>query len=158
MNEIGTWDLEIENGNPTGNIVYNQIFRESLGYQDDNDFPNIFDSWYNTVAPDEIETITNLYQEHSSGQAKEPYNIEYQGIKKDGSIEWFHAKSETLCDEFGVPYRDIGTLLNIYNNKRNTIRIQNLLSRLELIEKSLAFSVTTFEGAWGVDLKKDDSG
>lgn len=158
LNEIGTWDLEIENGVPAGNNVYNHIFRESLGYRDEEDFPNVFDSWYNTVAPDEVETVTDFYQEHFSGRTREPYNIEYQGIKKDGSIEWFHAKAETLRDEHGVPYRNIGTLTNIHHNKMNTIRIQNLLSRLELIEKSLAFSVTTLEGAWGMDLKNNNTG
>lgn len=155
LNGIGTWDLEIEDGIPAGNNVYNDIFRKSLGYQDENDFPNVFDSWYNTIAPNEVETVTNVYQEHFSGQTREPYDIEYQSIKKDGSIEWFQAKAETLRNEFGLPYRNVGTLLNIHENKTNTIRIQNLLSRLELIEKSLGFSVTTLEGAWGMDLKNN---
>lgn len=155
LNGIGTWDLEIEDGIPAGNNVYNDIFRKSLGYQNANDFPNVFDSWYNTVAPDEVETVTNVYQEHFSGQTREPYDIEYQSIKKDGSIEWFQAKAETLRNELGVPYRNVGTLLNIHENKTNTIRIQSLLSRLELIEKSLGFSVTTLEGAWGMDLKNN---
>ena len=155
LNGIGTWDLDMENGIPAGNNVYNQIFRKSLGYQDEKDFPNVFESWYNTIAPDEAETVTNAFQEHFSSQTKKPYDIEFKSVKKDGSIEWFHAKAETLRNEFGEPYRNVGTIMNIHNNKLNTIRIQHLLSRLELIEKSLGFSVTTLEGAWGMNYDSD---
>lgn len=157
LNGIGTWDLEMENGIPAENNVYNDIFRKSLGYEDEQDFPNVFESWYNTIAPDEVETVTRIYEEHFSGRTQEPYDIEYESIKKDGSIEWFQAKAETLRDASGVPYRNVGTLMNIHKNKLNTIRIQNLLSRLELIEKSLGFSVTTLEGAWGMDLKNNSA-
>ncbi|CAM4024411.1 methyl-accepting chemotaxis protein [Lederbergia lenta] len=156
LNGIGTWDLEMENGVPAKSNVYNQIFRKSLGYQDERDFPNTFESWYNTIAADEVNDVTSVYQEHFSSKTRKPYDIEYQGIKKDGTIEWFRAKAETLRDELGVPYRNVGTLVNIHKNKMNTMRIQNLLSRLELIEKSLGFSVTTLEGAWGMELTESN--
>lgn len=155
LNGIGTWDLEINNGVPAGNM-YDQNFRTSLGYQDEKDFPNVFDSWLNTIAPDEVESVTKAFQEHYSSETRKPYDIEFKSIKKDGSIEWYHAKSETLRDEFGVPYRNVGTIVNIHEHKLNSLKIQNLLSRLELIEKSLGYSVSTIEGAWGMDLKNNE--
>jgi PAS domain S-box-containing protein len=158
LNGIGTWDLEFnEDGVPTEN-VYNHIFREILGYKNETDFPNIFESWRKTIAPDEVEKVITAFQDHYSSKIKKPYDIEFKSMKKDGSIEWFHAKAETLRNEFGQPYRNIGTIVNIHQNKVNTIRIENLLSRLELIEKALGYSVTTLEGAWGMDLKNNNSG
>lgn len=157
LNGIGTWDLEIDNGVPSETNVYNHIFRESLGYQDEKDFPNLFESWYNSIAPDELETVTAAFQDHYSGATKKPYDIEFKSVKKDGDIEWFHAKARTLRDELGVPYRNIGTIVNIHENKLNTERIKHLLARLELIEKSLGYSVTTLEGSWGMDFNNKSS-
>ncbi|MEH7226454.1 PAS domain-containing protein [Bacillus sp. JJ1566] len=154
LNGIGTWDLEINDGIPAGN-VYDLNFRTSLGYQDENDFPNVFESWLNTIAPDEVESVTKAFQEHYSSETRKPYDIEFKSVKKNGSIEWYHAKSETLRNEQGVPYRNVGTIVNIHENKLNTLRIKNLLARLELIERSLGYSVTTIEGAWGMDLKNN---
>lgn len=150
---VGTWDLEIKDGVPTERNNYNDILRQALGYESEQDFPNVFESWYNTVHPEEVDMVTNRYQDHLSGVSKTPYDMEYRGIKKDGSVEWFHVKAETLRDEFGVPYRNVGTFLNIHESKLNTMRIDNLLSRLDLIEKSLSYSVSTLEGAWGMELK-----
>ncbi|MEH7386084.1 PAS domain-containing protein [Bacillus sp. JJ1521] len=155
LNGIGTWDLEINDGIPAGN-VYDQNFRASLGYKDEEDFPNVFESWLNTIAPDEVDKVTKAFEEHYSSETRKPYDIEFKSIKKDGSIEWYHAKSETLRDEFGVPYRNVGTIINIHENKLNSLKIQTLLSHLELIEKSLSYSVTTIEGAWGMDLKNNE--
>lgn len=152
LNGVGTWDLEIENGIPAENNVYNEIFRKALGYQDETDFPNVFESWYNTIAPDEAEKVTNAFTEHISSETQKSYDIEFKSVKKNGTIEWFHAKAETLRNEFGEPVRNIGTIVNTHENKMNTIRIENLLSRLELIEKSLESSVSTLEGSWGMDL------
>jgi PAS fold len=147
INEIGTWDLTFdEGGKPAENNIYNQLFRKTLGYQDEKDFPNVFESWLNTIAPDKVEKVTSVFQDHYSTKTKKPYDIEFKSMKKNGSIEWFHAKAETLRGENGQPYRNIGTIVNIHRNKVNTIRIQNLLLRLELIEKALGYSVTTLEG------------
>nr|WP_309101398.1 PAS domain-containing protein [Fredinandcohnia onubensis] len=154
LNGIGTWDLDINDGIPAGNI-YDQNFRTSLGYRDEEDFPNVFESWLNTIAPDEVENVTRAFEEHYSSETRKPYDIEFKSIKKDGSIEWYHAKSETLRNKQGVPYRNVGTIVNIHENKLNTLKIQNLLSRLELIEKSLGYSVSTIEGSWGMDLKNN---
>lgn len=157
LNGIGTWDLELENGVPAENNNYNQLFRRILGYEDETDFPNVFESWYNTIAPDEVEAVTNAFKEHYSLETKKPYDIEFKSVKKDGSSEWYRAKAQTVRNENGEPYRNVGTLVNIHESKVNTIRIQNLLSRLELIEKSLGYSVSTLEGSWGMDLKNNNS-
>ncbi|MHA6252514.1 methyl-accepting chemotaxis protein [Oceanobacillus sp. CAU 1775] len=155
LNNIGTWDLEIKNGEPTENNIYNDIFRHALGYEDENDFPNKFKSWYDSVAPDEANEVTKAFEEHYDKDLQKDYNIEFKSVKKDGSIEWFHGKADTLRNELGEPYRNVGTLVNIHENKLNAIRVQNLLSRLELIEKSLSYSVSTLEGSWGMDLQAE---
>lgn len=156
LNSIGTWDLEIRDGQPTNNI-YNDIFRKALGYQDETDFPNVFESWYKTIAPEDKDEVNRAYNEHLSEHSRKPYDIEFNSVKKDGSIEWFHAKAETLRNAAGEAVRNVGTVVNIHDNKMNALRIANLLSRLELIEKSLGYSVSTIEGAWGMDLTSSQS-
>lgn len=151
LNEIGTWDLEFTDGEP-GENIYNNIFRKSLGYESETDFPNVFKSWYETIAPEAQEEVTSAFSDHLSQSVQKPYDLEFKSVKKDGTIEWYHAKADTIRDKEGKPLRNVGTLVNIHGHKLNSIRIENLLSRLELIEKSLSYSVSTLEGAWGMDL------
>jgi len=157
LNKIGTWDAEFKDGelNKENKNAYNDIFRESLGYKDENDFPNVLDSWYNTVSDLDMARVTEAYEKHLFGS--DPYDIEYRSVKKDGSIEWVHTRAKALKDENGRVYRHIGTHLNIHESKMNSLKVQQLLSKLDLIEKSLGFSVKTLEGAWGMDLKKEES-
>lgn len=157
LNGIGTWDAEFKDGelNKENKNIYNDIFRESLGYKNEKDFPNVLDSWYNTVSDLDMARVTEAYEKHLFGS--DPYDIEYRSIKKDGSIEWVHTRAKALKDENGKVYRHVGTQMNIHESKMNSLKVQQLLSKLDLMEKSLSFSVKTLEGAWGMNLKKEES-
>ena len=49
-----------------------------------------------------MEKVTSAFQDHYSTKIKKPYDIEFKSMKKNGSIEWFHAKAATLRDENGA--------------------------------------------------------
>lgn len=95
LNGIGTWDLEIENGEPGEKNIYSHNFRKSLGYENEADFPNVFESWVNTVAPDEVEKVTHVFQEHYSGDTRKP------PVATSEEIEWADAIIFSVPTRFG---------------------------------------------------------
>lgn len=157
LNQIGTWDAEFIDGelNRENHNDYNPIFRQTLGFSDETDFPNVLDSWYNTVSEIDMDMVNQAYEAHLFHS--HPYDIEYRSKKKDNSIEWVHVRAKALTDEDGKVYRHIGTLSNIHQQKLDQLKVEQLLARLDLIEKSLSYSVGTVEGAWGIDFEKEET-
>lgn len=157
LNSIGTWDGKVNAGELTedSHNVYNSIFREALGYENEEDFPSVLNSWFQTVSLEDKDRVSSAYSKLFTHD--EPYAIDYRSENKDGSIEWVEVKAKVLRDEEGLVYRHIGTLRNIHEEKLNQLKVQELLSRLDLVEKSLHFSLNTLEGAWGIDLVNQES-
>lgn len=152
LNGIGTWDGEIYENSLTGDtkITYNQTFRNALGYEDESDFPEILDSWHDTVSPKDLERVITAYQQFLENGI--PYDIEYRSVNKDNTTEWVHMRAKALRDKDGNLYRHIGTLMNIHESKSSSLQVQQLLSKLEMIERSLNLATDSFEGVWGTHL------
>lgn len=159
LNDIGTWDGEIRQNQLSGDSpnTYNTIFRTALGYENEEDFPEELNSWYNTVSKQDLGRVSAAYDELLYNDV--PYDIEYRSVNKDNSVEWVHVRAKALRDQSGNLYRHIGTLRNIHESKLNSLKVQQLLSKLELIEQALGSSsnTDTVEGVWGAQLKGDSS-
>lgn len=159
LNGIGTWDGEIHHNQLSGESpnTYNSIFRKALGYENKEDFPEELNSWYSTVSKQDLSRVSAAYDDLLYNDA--PYDIEYRSVNKDQSIEWVHVRAKALRDQSGNLYRHIGTLRNIHENKLDSLKVQQLLSKLELIEQALNSSsnTDTIEGVWGAQLKGDSS-
>ena len=56
------------------------IFRQTLGFSDETDFPNVLDSWYNTVSEIDMDMVNQAYEAHLFHS--HPYDIEYRSKKK----------------------------------------------------------------------------
>lgn len=152
LNDIGTWDGELSEGEltPDSPNEYNDTFRKALGYENEEGFPSELNSWLQSISSEDYAGVNAAYGELLANDT--PYDIEYRSQNKDNSTEWVHVRAKVLRDKDGKAYRHIGTLKNIHESKLNQLKVQELLSRLDLVEKSLHFSVNTLEGAWGIDL------
>jgi len=78
--------MEVVRDDPVNNkniISWSNEFRAMLGFNDENDFPNIINSFHNCLHPDDFERVTGAIAAHMMDTTgKTPYNIEYRVIKK----------------------------------------------------------------------------
>jgi PAS domain S-box-containing protein len=119
---IALWDLTIVDGNidhPDTKVEFSQEFRQILGFNDENDFPNILDSWRNRLHPEEKEAMRQTIRDHIYDHTgKTPYNAEYRLMAKNGEYRYFHGFGTTQRDSAGVPLRMAGALRDIDKKKK----------------------------------------
>jgi len=114
---IGLWELETNSADPMNikNIItYSAEFREILGYNDENDFPNVLSSFHDCLHPDDYQMVTDNMNNHildTSGQT--PFDAEYQAMKKNGEYIYVRATGQSIRDENGTAVRTLGTIMDI---------------------------------------------
>lgn len=127
LNE-GPWCMDVIAGdplNPTNSFWWSQQFRNLLGYNDENDFPNILSSWSDKLHPDDKDMTLKALMAHIndySGQT--PFSVDYRLMLKNGNYRWFHATGVTIRDEKGMPIKVAGTIRDI-NLEKNRENIEN---------------------------------
>jgi len=113
----GLWDMEVIAGdpvNPDNPFWWSDQFRHLLGFENENDFPNVLDSWASRLHPDESKDVVDAFSKHLTDRTgKTPYEINYRLKMKSGEYRWFNARGETKRDAQGNPLRVVGALTDI---------------------------------------------
>jgi signal transduction histidine kinase len=102
-----------------------------LGFKDENDFPNILNSWSSRLHPNDKDWVLNAFAKHITDKSgRTPYDVEYQLQMKTGEYRWFKAIGTTIRNREGVPLRVAGALFDIHNKKLEE-QAQKEYTRLE---------------------------
>jgi len=137
--KIGLWDMEAKEDpmRKTNAITYADEFRHILGYEDENDFPNVINSFYDCLSPEDFNRVTTAITAHmfdKTGQI--PFDIEYRAIKKDGESVYIRATGETVRDEEGNPIRIAGSIMDITEERNSLLRTEKLRQEAEAASKA----------------------
>jgi len=97
---IAVWDILItdeDSVSPTSPVMWTQAFRQSIGFNDINDFPNILGSWSGLLHPDDkVKTLTELSFHVNDHSDRTPFNVEYRLMQKTGEYKRYNAFGTTL--------------------------------------------------------------
>lgn len=150
----GFWEMTIvdgDPGHPESKILYSSGLRESLGYRDENEFPNVLESMNSAVHPEENEWVWKTFNDHVFDRTgRTPYDMDHRLRAKNGEYRWFHATGVTQRDDNGTPLRIIGLLLDIHDDKVKTMELENLVERYDLINEVLV------EAPWDMTFEDGD--
>jgi PAS domain S-box-containing protein len=131
---LGLWDMAVIAGdpvNPKNEFWWSQTFRTMLGYRDEQDFPDVLDSWSSRLHPNDKDWVLQAFAAHlTDTTGRTPYDVEYQLRLKSGEYRWFRATGTTLRDDRGVPLRVAGALKDITEDKRSMQSIEQCASTL----------------------------
>ena len=121
---IGLWDTEFVNEdyiNPLNPYNWSDDIREVLGYTDEKDFPNVLSSWSDRLHPEDKERASGAYLRHLLDRSgRTPYDEEFRLLRKDGQYAYFRGAGEALRDEYGIPVRGAGAMMDITESRRMT--------------------------------------
>jgi len=113
----GLWDMEVVKGNrvnPNNHFWWSDQLRFLLGYTNEQDFPNILDSWASLIHPDDKNHVTKTFTDHIADRTgRTPYDITYRLKTKSSETRWFRARGMTKRSADGTPLRVVGTLSDI---------------------------------------------
>ena len=110
----GIWDLDVVAGdpvNPSNTFWWSTQFRRLLGFETEEEFPNVLDSWASRLHPDDKPGVLEAFTRHLMDRSgNTPYSIDYRLRCKDGVYRWFRARGRTRRDDRGTPLRVVGAL------------------------------------------------
>ena len=140
--KIGLWDMEIKANDPESpdnNFMYSNDFRCLLGFSDEREFPNTFESWSDKIHPDDKPGIIAAFANHlADTTGKTPYDVEYRMQKKDGGYAYYRDCGETIRDKNGNAVRVAGALLDITETKKLLLELENESSTLQTMFDSVS--------------------
>jgi len=86
-----------------------------LGFADE-EFPDVLESWASRLHSDDKERVFAALTAHI--ERKEPYDVEYRLLTKQGEYRWFRARGQAIWDAQGRLLRMAGSLQCITDRKR----------------------------------------
>lgn len=75
----------------------------------------------------------------------EPYDLEVQIVRQDGSLRWTHARGAAVCNDLGRVHRLVGTLQDITDQKLAAEALRESQERLELFIEHAPASLAMFD-------------
>jgi PAS domain S-box-containing protein len=121
----GLWDWDIN----TNKVWYAKRFKEMLGYNDE-EFPNLFESWETRLHPDDKDATLAAVKAHL--EEKQPYDVDYRLETKPGPYRWFRARGKAVRDQGENPVRMSGSIQDITDTKQAESELQRTLQELDL--------------------------
>ncbi len=119
----GSWSMNVvgrDPSNPNNAFWWSQQFRRLLGYRDESDFPNVLNSWSDSLHPEDKQAALDAFNKHVNDYSgNTPFNLEYRLRRKDGTYRWFKAIGETVRESDGTPIVVAGSILDITDSKKN---------------------------------------
>lgn len=142
-----SWDIVYDDSTlESFTMWYSPQFRQTLGYKDEADFPNLFESFSDRLHPDDKDTMLRTFAESLHDYSgKTPFDMEYRLRLKSGEYRWFHAKGNTARDRNGVPLRLAGTIRDITIEKNKEQAIQAMNESMKQLSDSIAEMVKAIE-------------
>lgn len=119
--KMGLWDMTVQGGdvtNPNNPFEWSQDFRNMLGYDNEQDFPNILSSWSDLLHPDHKEVTLQAYSDSLNDVSGATiYDVEYLLKNKEGKFHWYRAAGDVQRDADGKPLRIVGSLYDIHDER-----------------------------------------
>ena len=120
--EAGLWDWDML----TDSVIYSPLWKSMLGY-DDSEVENSFSGWRNLWHPDDAPEIEKAMKDYLEGRT-ESYEIIHRLRHKNGEWRWILCRGALLKDETGMPYRWVGTNLDVTEEKERSNELERFFS------------------------------
>lgn len=145
------WDMTVVAGdvvNPENEIWWSPQFRATLGFTDENDFPNVLSSWTNRLHSEDKENALQAFADHMNDYSgRTLFSIDYRLCQKNGDYRWYHAGGETIRDLNGVPLRVAGTIRDVTHEKNKEVVADEMNARMEQLSDSITEMVRGINAA-----------
>jgi len=118
---VGLWDAVVHNGDPAhpqSKWTWSGQFRRLLGFESEEEFPNLMTSWSDRLHPDDAgPTFAAFGAFLADPTGRTPFDVRYRVKMKDGSYRWFRAMGGCKRDANGVALRACGSLIDIHEEE-----------------------------------------
>ena len=114
-------------------IKYSQALRKVYGYESEEDFPDIWDSWVNCIMPEDRERVEESYNaalRDLSGHTT--YDMTCRFLRKDGEVRWQRVAGYVIRRSNGSPITCYGLVMDVDEQKRAENKVKEALDQAKL--------------------------
>ncbi len=128
----GMWTMEFDRQGQMTSVFWSQDFRAMIGYQDEEDFPNVLSSWSDLLHPEDHDRVMKeYYATIDDYTGRRLYNVEYRLLTKDRGYRWFRAAGKLSRREDGTPITYVGMFVDITESKETDEKLREQPNLLE---------------------------
>ena len=125
MLRSGKWAMDFDEQGKMTRVYWSDEFRQMIGYNDSEDFPNVLESWSNLLHPDDKDRVLKEYNDTIADYTgKKTYDVEYRLKTKDKGWRWYRATGKLSRREDGTPITYIGMFIDITAQKQKDFELQ----------------------------------
>ena len=154
LTEAGSWVINFMPDGSLASVQWGNGFRRLMGYRDQRDFPNEFESFAWGIHPEDrdaflAEMTASVFDKNIMRTAGKDFRF----FKKDGTVRWFRSRGFVTRDPEGRPVQCRGVTIDITNEKEHDtlyVALQNEAASLDTIHEMLG------SGKWTMDF--DEAG
>ena len=118
MLRSGPWYMDFDAQGNMVSVTWTDTFRNMVGYDSVEDFPDRLESWSDLLHPDDRERVLNEFHETIRDYSgKKVYDVSYRLRTKDRGWRWFHAVGQPTRRPDGTPITYIGIFMDITDRK-----------------------------------------
>ena len=121
----GQWSMEFDGNANMVSCTWSDVFRNMLGYEGEEDFPNELESWSELLHEEDRERVLRAFwgavKDYSGGTA---YDVEYRLLTKHAGWRWFHSAGRLSRREDGSPISFVGLFLDVDDAKRMAAQLE----------------------------------
>jgi PAS domain S-box-containing protein len=149
--QVAFWDMAIKDGdplNPDNVFFWTDELRHLLGYQNEQDFPNVMSSWSSSLHPEDQERVFAAFMGHLTDHSgRTPFESQYRLRLKTGEYRWFRATAETERDTKGTPLHVTGALMDVNERSIRDQQLEQMVVRYDLVSEALV------EAPWDITVE-----
>ncbi len=115
----GYWSMEFDEHAEMTSCTWSDVFRNMLGYKNEQDFPNRLESWSDLLHDEDRERVIREYWDTVRDYSGEKtYDVEYHLLTKNAGWRCFHAAGRLSRREDGSPITFVGLFMDIDDEKK----------------------------------------
>lgn len=121
----GLWSMEFDKNARMISCIWSDVFRDMLGYQGEDEFPNKLESWSDLLHTDDKDYVMKEYWDTVLDYSGEKtYDVEYRLLTRNVGWRWFHAAGRLSRREDGSPITFVGLFVDIDDEKKMELQLE----------------------------------
>ena len=128
----GHWTMEFDEDANMVSCTWSDVFRNMLGYESEEDFPNLLESWSELLHDEDRERVLRAYWaavgDYTGGTT---YDVEYRLLTRHAGWRWFHSAGRLSRREDGSPITFVGLFMDIDDARTMAIQLEQQKADLQ---------------------------
>lgn len=132
----GSWSIDFDNEGEIKEVHWSNVFRNMLGYKNEDDFPNEFESWSDLLYGMDRDRVLKLFVDAVNDRTGRIFfDTDFRMFTSNNGYRWFHAAGRLSRREDGSPQTIVGLFMDIDDRKKAENRFNEQIEIVKALSR-----------------------